>query len=139
MSSPSIFKDHARKSFSFLVDSYGFHEQALDKLDNEFSVKFITSKTKIVIEGINWGLNSRVAIGSSIGKFENYDLGDALIVFCPERSVDDKDFKKSQIEQLSLMANLLKECVEPILLGDHSSFPKLAKIVKKRAKEFSRL
>jgi hypothetical protein len=139
MSSPSIFKDHARKSFSFLIDLYGFREQALDKLDNEFSVNFITSKTKIVIEGINWGLNSRVAVGSSTGKFENYDLGDVLTVFSPNASLSDADFKKSQVEQLSLMANLLKECAEPILLGEHSSFPKLAKIVKKRAKEFSRL
>ncbi len=139
MSSPSIFKDHARKSFSFLKDSYGFQEQALDKFDNDFSVKFITSKTKVVVEGINRGLNSRVAVGSSTGKFENYDLGDALTVFCPERTMSNADFKKNQIEQLSLMANLLKECIEPILLGDHSSFPKMAKIVKKRAEEFSRL
>ncbi len=139
MSSPSIFKDHARKSFSFLINLYGFREQALDKSDNDFSVNFINSKTKIVVEGINWGLNSRASVGSSVGKFENYDLGDALTVFCPERSMTDTDFKKKQIEQLSLMANLLKECVEPILLGDHSSFSKLSKIVKKRAKKFSRL
>ena len=139
MSSPSIFKDHARKSFSFLIDSYGFQEQALGKFDNNYSVNFITSKTKVIVEGINRGLNSRIAVGSSTGKFENFDLGDVLTVFCPERSLTDSDFEKNQIEQLSLMANLLKECAEQVLLGDHSSFPKLAKIVKKRAKKFRRL
>lgn len=139
MSSPSIFKDHARKSFSFLIDSYGFQEQALGKFDNNYSVNFITSKTKVIVEGINRGLNSRIAVGSSTGKFENFDLGDVLTVFYPERSLTDSDFEKNQIEQLSLMANLLKECAEQVLLGDHSSFPKLAKIVKKRAKKFSRL
>ncbi len=139
MSSPSIFKDHARKSFSFLIGSYGFQEQALGKFDNDYSVNFITSETKVIVEGINWGLNSRVAVGSSTGTFENYDLGDVLTVLCPERSLSDSDLEKNQTEQLSLMANLLKECAEQILLGDHSSFPRLAKIVKKRAKEFSRL
>ncbi|MEW6992610.1 hypothetical protein AADZ91_18255 [Colwelliaceae bacterium 6441] len=139
MSSPSIFKDHVRKTFSFLIDSYDYQEQALDKLENEYSVKFISAKTKIVVEGINWGINSRVAVGSSKGKFENYDLGDVLTVFCPERSLKDSNYEKSQIEQLSIMAFLLKDCAEQILLNDHSSFPKLAKIVKKRAKEFSRL
>lgn len=136
MSSPSIFKDHARKSFYFLIGLYGFREQASD---NDFSINFISSKTKIVVEGINWGLNSRVAVGSSTGRFENYDLGDVLTVFCPERSLRESELKKNQVEQLSLMANLLKECAEPILLDDHSSFLKLAKIVKKRAKKFSRL
>ena len=139
MSSPSIFKDHARKSFLFLIASYGFREQALEKFDNEFSVNYINSCTKIVVEGINWGLNSRVAVGSSTGKFENYDLGDVLTVLCPERAMNDADFKPKQIEQLTLMAKLLLECAEPVLLNDHTSFTKLAKIVKKRAKKFSRL
>ena len=103
------------------------------------NISFISSKTRIVVEGINWGLNSRVAVGNSSGKFENYDLGDVLSVYSPKHSLSESDFNKNQVEQLSLMANLLKECAEPILLGEHSSFPKLAKIVKKRAKEFSRL
>jgi len=79
------FRDRARRELQFL-DELGFREEPIPTGENPFlnmcAVWFVGPTTRVVVEGINYGMNARVALGSagSAAAFEDYDLGDLLVV-----------------------------------------------------------
>jgi len=56
------------------VSSYGFKEVN----SSDFELNYAKTTIKVRIEGINWGLNSRVAFGTTTSNFEDYDLFDII-------------------------------------------------------------
>ena len=80
------FLDQARAAFAFLERDFGFQEEPIPLAEkpylNQFAVWYASSTTRIVVEGINWGTNTRVALGraGSVSQFENYDFGDLLAI-----------------------------------------------------------
>ena len=57
--SPEEFWKHGESIFSFLCEEHGFKPEALPnkKYINEYQARFVTDRTRIVIEEINWGFN----------------------------------------------------------------------------------
>ena len=143
--SPDQFRDCARREFAFLEHEYGFRERPIPAdtpFSNSCAVWFANSTTLIVIEGINWGMNARVAIGSARHdrRFENYDLGDLVAI---RRNVGSGSSEapqppSGQLEQLPYYAALLHELAEDVLRGDHTVFTDLAARVEARRVEFFR-
>ncbi|MBO1257086.1 hypothetical protein J3L16_15485 [Alteromonas sp. 5E99-2] len=121
----------ARQEFAFLIDDYSFLEAG----NTEFEVNYENSSTCIRVEGINWGFNSRVAIGTNLVNFENYDLHD--IVFGCNSFHVRKKCKLDQLEQLKLLAVLLRKYAQPVLHGQHSSFAVAKQQIEKRSKRYN--
>ena len=123
----------ARKQFQFLVSSYGFKEIS----SSEFELNYAKTTIKVRIEGINWGLNSRVAFGTTTDNFEDYDLFDIIPYY--------GGFKiklKPNIEQqgqLPILASLVNAYARPVLREDISSFVFAKAEQEKRAKQFRAL
>src|SRR5688572_18293253 len=59
------FKNEARKAFAPICSSFGLQEEniVLTDTDNLFQVTFSNSKIRIVVEGINWGMNTAIHFG----------------------------------------------------------------------------
>jgi hypothetical protein len=59
------FKNEARKAFAIISNSFGLREEklSLTDADNLFQVTFSNSKIRIVVKGINWGMNTAIHFG----------------------------------------------------------------------------
>jgi len=135
------FRVHARQAFAFLQD-LGFVETLTPTATptNPWAVWFASPSTRILVEGINFGLNSRVAMGSAQGeRFENYDLDDLINV--RRQAAGDTSERSSrpagQLVQLPYYSALLQQVGEDVLRGDHTVFPSLAARVEARRAEFA--
>jgi len=144
---PNEFKIACRKFFSFLIENYNFREEPLpkEKYINEFQVRFITAKTRISIEGINWGFNIDIRI-SSINpdemKHKSYCFNDLLALRNAKVEYPEPRGKtlsgEIQIKQMQAYATALKKYAEDILQDDHTIFPSLAECIDKRVIEFKK-
>ena len=138
------FLVQARAAFAFLERDFGFQEEPIP-LDekpflNQFAVWYASPTTRIVVEGINWGTNTRVALGraGSVSQFENYDFGDLLAVRAAKGGETKQSVSGEQLEQLRQYAALLPETAAEFLRGDHSIFPELEARVELRRRAMSR-
>ena len=133
------FQARAREEFQFLSREFGFREEPASAGENrpDYAVSFASPTTRIVVQGINYGMNARVAIGQAgtARDFENYDLGDLITV--RHVVVPPPGRRGDQLQQLRLYADVLKAAGADILRGDHSIFPLLATQVEKRRQQFS--
>ena len=129
------FRELIRREFNFLCDNFEFRELSVNSY-NEYTVNYANSTTIVVVEGINWGANARVALGSIEHGFENYDLGDIATIKCPDLWESFAQLGNSQSEQLPYLHNIKLEAALDILTGDFSVFPQLDEIRRKREKEF---
>jgi hypothetical protein len=133
------FRRAARTAFAFLVKDYGFTEASVPEEANPFSIRLTNSTTHLVVEGINWGKNARVAFGrAGHQEFDNYDLEDVLTVSCPHLRPTSEDRKRGQLEQLTTLAAALRECDAGIALlrGDFTIIPELDGVRAQRARQF---
>ena len=100
-------------------------------------MNYAKTTIKVRIEGINWGLNSRVAFGTTTDNFEDYDLFDIIPYY--------GGFKiklKPNIEQqgqLPILASLVNAYARPVLREDISSFAFAKAQQEKRVKQFRAL
>jgi hypothetical protein len=141
------FRLQARSDFGFLCRDFGFHEVPLpldqDPYLNEYAVWFASPTTRVVVEGVNYGINARVAVGRSgkVATFENYDLGDLLAIRRPEPAGPPSKASPrnsgNQLQQLSYYAEALRDAASDVLRGDHAIFPQLAARVERRRAEFA--
>lgn len=120
------FIKSAKEHFHFLCNEFNCSVRVKDA----FTVEFENSVVVIRVEGINWGLNTRVALSAPGVKFQNYDFHDVLIGvtgFCarPKAAFD-------QLAQLPIYAALLRTYASSVLKGDLSSFTKAADLVEQR-------
>ncbi len=135
---PDEFRARVRSAFGFLVDTMGFHVEPIPTsgFHNPVAVWFANDTTRIVVEGINWGMNARVAVGRASEAFENFDLADLVAVREPhaEQSATDRD--GGQLTQLPQMAEWLLAYGGDVLAGDFCIFPQLQARVAQRAAQF---
>ena len=115
------FEDKARVAFKFLIYDFGYKELVNSDYANPCSVTYINKKNKVrvVIEGINWGSNARIAFGHVRNdKFQNYDLMD--LVSALEFTEYDAEKRKElgQHAQLGFYSELLKNIGNDVLNGN---------------------
>ena len=133
--SNEYFRDAARREFSFLEKDFSLKNVSSESESEQFMVRYKSDTVQVIVEGINWGENSRVAVGSCLG-FQNFDLYDLVKAKTGEYPATDSIATLNQIAQLPLLAMLLKEHGEQVLNGDFTIFPVIMKIVKARAASF---
>jgi hypothetical protein len=140
------FRAHAAREFQFLVEDFGFQEERVPRGRNEFSVWFVNATTRVVVEGINWGFNARVAFGSAgpPDKFENCDLLDFIAIRCPGERTNAAELIHGQLHnlgafaQLGAFAAILRRCGAQVLRGDLSVVPEIREIQRRRREEWER-
>ncbi|AMJ93296.1 hypothetical protein AVL56_02575 [Alteromonas stellipolaris] len=123
----------ARKQFQFLVNSYGFKEIN----SSGFELNYAKTTIQVRVEGINWGLNSRVAFGTTTDNFEDYDLFDIIPYYCCFKIKLKPNI--GQLEQLPILSSLINAYARPVLCEDISSFIFAKAQQEKRAKQFRAL
>lgn len=132
------FRESCRVSFASVLARHGFNEEALPKTKNinEYQVRWANETTRIIVEGINWGLNIDVRLASvddSVMEYKSYAFDDLLAIRNPTFKR-----KNGQSEQMEQYAKQLEEHAPDVLSGDHNVFPELAAAIKRRAEEFAR-
>lgn len=123
----SEFKSVCRKAFRFLIENYGFHE--LDGLHprhiNQYQIRFGNGKVEILILGEGYGTIANIA----------YVTSDGVEVATQMLEPDWEPFKKrkkikkatlSQVDQIIMAANRIKDRDKDILLGDFNRLKKAA-------------
>jgi hypothetical protein len=134
------FRAAVVEEFAFLATEFGFVEERVRRPANEFSVWFVNASTRIIVEGINWGGNARVALGGAgpRERFEDFDLLDLVSIRCPDRMPKEDASLPGQLDQLKALAVLLRHCGAEVLRGDFRIAPQIREIRKRRADEWKR-
>ncbi|MDO7085893.1 hypothetical protein WNY51_08380 [Pseudocolwellia sp. AS88] len=125
------FKVLIRKEFQFLCDDFEFKEEVFNTY-SEYSISYANSTTRVIVEGVNWGANVRVALGSLSCTFEDYDLGDLVTIDSHEAWDSFVKLDMPQNEQLPYLHSFLITCGKDILSGNFTIFPQLNEICKKK-------
>ena len=133
--SNEYFRDAVLREFRFLESDFSLKNVSSESKSEQFMVRYKSDTVQVIVEGINWGENARVALGSCIG-FQNFDLYDLVKAKTGEYPATDSIATLNQIAQLPLLAMILKEHGEQLLNGDFTIFPVIMKIIKARAASF---
>ena len=129
--SSECFRDAVLREFRFLENDFSLKNVSSE----QFMVRYKSDIVQVIVEGINWGENARVAVGSCVG-FQNYDLYDLVKAVTGEYPAIENIVALDQVSQLSKLAMLLKAYGMQVLSGDFSIFPAITEIVKARADSF---
>ena len=133
--SSEYFRDAALREFRFLESDFSLKNVSSESKSEQFMVRYKSDTVQVIVEGINWGENARVAVGSCVG-FQNYDLYDLVKAVTGEYPAIENIVALDQVSQLSKLAILLKAYGRQVLSGDFSIFPAITEIVKARADSF---
>lgn len=127
----SHFKAEARKAFAPICTIFELQEDDVTLSDtaNLFQVTFSSNKIRIVVEGINWGMNTDVHVGINETGSSLYSIHQLLKERKPEKPVSG-----SQVDQLYGYASYLLTNAADILAGDTQFFNRL-EAIKKQEKE----
>jgi hypothetical protein len=125
--SKSEFVCAVQESFAFLLER-GFKQEPISLSERDIFVAFSNDYVRLVIEGTDWGLNTRVAFGHAtpLPSFENYDLDDLIqqagvrVATKPRRGSIAKG--SSQLDQIRFYAEMIREQFPTLLSGDRSLF-----------------
>ena len=129
--SSEYFRDAVLREFRFLENDFSLKNVS----GEQCMVCYKSDTVQVIVEGINWGENARVAVGSCIG-FQNFDLYDLVKAKTGEYPATESISTLNQIAQLPLLATLLKEHGEQVLNGDFTIFPAITEVVKARVASF---
>lgn len=129
------FKDEARKAFATICSSFGLQEEhvILRDTDNLFQVTFSNRKIRILVEGINWGMNTNIHFGINKRDGNLYSILQLTRERKPEIPVSG-----NQIDQLFGYSHYLMTQATDILQGDTTFFNQqeaLLKQEKERARK----
>lgn len=127
----SHFKQEARKAFAPICTNFGFQEENVTLSDtaNLFQLTFFNSKIRIIVEGINWGMNTAVHIGINETGAALYSIHQLIKERKPVKPVTG-----SQVDQLYGYAHYLLSNAADILHGDTTFFNQ-QEVIKKQQKE----
>jgi hypothetical protein len=125
------FTNEARKAFAGICSSFGLHEEnvILTDIDNLFQVTFSNSKIRIVVEGINWGMNTDIRFGENTRDHALYSILQLIKERKPEIPIIG-----NQIEQLYGYAHYLMTYAADILQGETPFFNQ-QDVLKKQERE----
>ena len=134
------FRARAAADFRFLLTEFGFSEEPVPRGKNAFSVRYVNATTRIIVEGINWGANARVAFGSAgpPERFEDFDLLDFVSIRCPGQQPSEAEMARGQLDQLKVLAEVLRRCGAEVLRGDFSVAPQIHEIRRQRVEDWKR-
>lgn len=126
------FKDEARKAFAKICTTYHFREEntPTHKHGNPFQITFSNGKVRFVLEGINWGMNTTMWLGTA-GKESVLHSAHHLMKIRPTSIV----VEGSQIEQLYRYADFLMVNTPDILQGDLTVIDQLDALLEKEKTE----
>jgi hypothetical protein len=121
------FKNEARKAFAIICNSFGLREEklSLTDADNLFQVTFSNSKIRIVVKGINWGMNTDINFGVNARDGNLYSILQLMKERKPEMPVDG-----NQIDQLFGYAHYLLTYGADILKGETTFFNQQEALIK---------
>jgi hypothetical protein len=127
----SHFKAEARKAFAAICNNFGLQEEnsILSDTANLFQLTFSNSKIRIVVEGINWGMNTAVYLGRNETSGALYHIHQLI-----KERTPDKPVTGNQTDQLYGYADYLVTNAADILQGD-SSFFNRQEALQKQEKE----
>lgn len=128
------FKKEVRKAFVAICNSFGFKEEKviLTDTDNLFQVTFSSSSMRIVVTGINWGMNVAIDFGLNKKGSNLYSILQLIKERKPEIPVAG-----NQIDQLFGYADYLSVYAADILWGETTFFNE-QEALKKQEKENAR-
>lgn len=121
------FRNEAKKAFATICSNFGLQEEhvALTDTDNLFQVTFSNTKIRIIVEGINWGMNTAVYLGMNTGDSTLYRIFQLTKERKPPTPITG-----SQIDQLYGYANYLLTCAPDILQGETNFFRQQDALIK---------
>ena len=127
----SHFKTEARKAFAVICNNFNFAEENITLPDtaNLFQLTFSNGNIRIIVEGINWGMNTAVHVGINETGAALYNIHQLIKERKPETPVTG-----SQVDQLYSYANYLLIHAADILQGDTGFFNR-QEAIKKQEKE----
>jgi hypothetical protein len=113
------FKKEVRKAFATICSSFGLREEKviLTDIDNLFQVTFSSSRTRIVVKGINWGMNIAIEFGLNKKGGDLYSILQLIKERKPEIPVSG-----NQIDQLFGYADYLDTYAADILRCETTFF-----------------
>lgn len=121
------FKNEARKAFAAICSNFGLQEEnvILTDTDNLFQVTFSNSKIRIVVTGINWGMNTDIHFGVNTKGNYLYSILQLIKERKPERPITG-----NQIDQLFGYAHYLMTYATDILQGETAFFNQQEALIK---------
>jgi hypothetical protein len=128
----ALFKQEAGKAFADICNKFGLQAEDVVSSDtaNLFQVTFSGSKVRVVVEGINWGMNTGVYLGMNKPGCTLYSIHQLIKERQPEQPVTG-----SQTDQLYGYAQYLVAYATDILQGDTSFFNRQDELKKKAQEE----
>ena len=126
------FKAEAGKAFAAICNQFGLQreEVMLSATANLFQETFSGSKVRVVVEGINWGMNTTVYLGMNEPGSALYSIHQLIKERTPEKPITG-----NQAEQLYGYASYLITYAADILQGDSSFFNREEEIKKQTEEE----
>lgn len=126
------FKQEAGKAFAAICNEFGLHKEDVIHSDtaNLFQETFSSSKVRVIVEGINWGMNTAVYLGMNEPGCTLYSIHQLIEERQPEQPVTG-----SQVDQLYGYAQYLMTYAKDILQGDTSFFNRQDELKKKAQEE----
>jgi len=121
------FKNEARKAFAVICNNFGLQEEKLipTDTDNLFQVTFSNNKIRIIVEGINWGMNTAVHFGVNARDSSLYSILQLIKERKPEIPIAG-----NQIDQLFGYAHYLLTYAADILQGETTFFNQQEALIK---------
>lgn len=125
---PSVqqFASVAADAFAFLA-KHGFVKESSTAVETGFQVAFVGERIRLVVEGVNWGLNARLGFGHSPPlQFEDYDFDDLIE---PEKRAKRGSIAggSTQLDQVRWYAATLCRDFPELLVGDPALFERAAR------------
>jgi hypothetical protein len=123
------FKNEARKAFAVICNSFGLQEEniILTDIDNLFQVRFSNNKIRIVIEGVNWGMNTSIHFGINAKDSNLYSIQQLIKEREPQIPVAG-----NQIDQLFGYSHYLMTYAADILKGETTFFNQQEALIKQQ-------
>lgn len=122
-----VKKGEARKAFAAICNGFGLQEEniILTDTDNLFQVTFYNSKIRLVVEGVNWGMNADIRFGVNTSGSDLYSIQQLIRERKPEMPVAG-----NQIDQLYGYAHYMMTYAADILQGEITFFNQQESFVK---------
>jgi biotin-dependent enzyme len=126
------FKQEAAKAFGAICNRFGLKKEdvTLSATANLFQETFSGQKVRVVVEGINWGMNTAVYLGLNEPGTPLYSIHQLINERPPEKAVTG-----TQTDQLNGYAQYLISYATDILQGDTSFFNRQDELRKKAEDE----
>jgi hypothetical protein len=133
------FRSAVHRHFAFVSEEFGFVVAETPADGNPFAVHYVSDLVRVVVEGLSYGLDARVAVGTTDWPhFQNFDLLDVLQLDQPPAINPLGKFRIGQIDQVVAYAKAMRDSqsARAILSGDVTAFPRFQAMVQKRAAQF---